>query len=283
MSKPPAREASFFMKAIFLLLLAATAHGLLHAQELYVYTEPASNMPAHTLTPKASAVLDRQDGAWKQRYRPELMFGFSKRFMLHAANSFSNMYGSLRWESADLYAKYRFYSADEVHRHFRMALYAEGGYSRNPYRFDEVSTRGDRSGAGLGLIATQLVNKFALSATAGHVQAFGGGRKDPLRNGNRSYSALDYSLSTGYLLLPREYRNFRQLNMNLYLELLGQRSLDQKRGYLDLAPSLQWIFQSNSKLNLGYRFQLSGNEYRGMQRSLLLSFEHTFFNVMRNE
>src|SRR5206468_12973293 len=144
---------------------------LVQAQQLVVYSEPASNMPAHTISTKFSAFSGTADATKGQRYIPEVMFGLNKNFMLHSGVSFSNMYSSsVRWESVYLYGKYRFFSRDDVHQHFRAAAYARVGYSRNSYHAEEVNVWGDRSGIELGLIATQLVHKFAVSATISHSQ-----------------------------------------------------------------------------------------------------------------
>jgi hypothetical protein len=241
-------------------------------------------MPANSIAAKASASFGR--GYHDQnmyRYTPELQFGFSKHFMLHLGNSFSNMYSpETRWESVYLYGKYRFLSIDDMHKHFRMAAFAEGSYSRNPYHFEEVNITGDRSGIQIGLIATQLVNKLAVSGSLSHTQAMDPSRYDKiLYNPERIYRSINYSLSAGYLVLPVEYKSYDQLNMNIYAELLGQTTLDRKTFYLDLAPSLQFIIKSNTKLNLGYRVQLDGNQFRGMRNSFLVSVEHTFFNALK--
>jgi len=71
--------------------------------------------------------------------------------------------------------------------------------------------------------------------------------------------------------------------VNLYAELLGQRTLERKTFYTDLAPALQLIFNSNTKLNLGYRFQLDGNQFRNMEKSYLVTVEHTFFNALKKK
>ena len=47
---------------------------------------------------------------------------------------------------------------------------------------------------------------------------------------------MNYSLSAGYLLFPETYKNYRQTNVNLYLEFLGAMSLDQKDYYIDASP-----------------------------------------------
>jgi len=251
-------------------------------QELYVYTEPASNMPAHTLSTRLSSGFGTEGDRVRTRLSPEAMLGISKKIMVHIGGTFSNMHTSnFRWESVYIYGKYRFYSADGVHKHFRMALFGEATHSRNEYHYDEVNIQGDRSGVQLGLIATQLINKLAISGTVSHTQAMDPSRYDKVSYlPPHTYKSLNYSLSAGYLLLPRVYHDYKQLNLNFYTELLGQQTLDRKTFYVDLAPAIQFIFNSNSKLNLGYRFQLNGNQYR-MEKSYLVAFEHTFFNVLK--
>jgi hypothetical protein len=269
------------MKQIFILAASLAGSLLTGAQELYVFSEPASNMPSNTITLKVKATAGRRgDGTIMQRYTPELMFGFSKNFMVHAATSFSNMmFPSVQFEGAYVYGKYRFLSSDEVHRHFRMAAFAELGISRNPMMFDEVSVRGDNSGVEAGLIATQLINKLAVSATGSFLEVFEQNTRHMTHQPVQR--AVNYSLSAGYLILPVEYRNYEQLNFNIYAELLGQRTFGWESYFVDLAPAVQLIFNSNSKLNLGYRFQVSGNAYRSLEKSFLVSFEHTFFNALK--
>jgi hypothetical protein len=253
------------------------------AQELYVFSEPASNMPANTISPKFKAVGGKRPGEnYFQRYTPELMFGFSSKFMFHVAGSFSNMHTSnVDWESIFLYGKYRFFSNDDIHRHFRIAAFAEAGYSRNPLYYDEIFVRGDNSGFDAGFIATQLVNKTAISVTTSLVKVYGKEPEHVMHELTRT--AFNYSLSAGQLILPVEYTSYDQLNFNIYAEILGQNALDKKAYFIDAAPAIQFIFNSNSKLNLGYRFQLSGNAIRGVEKSFLVSFEHTFFNALKKK
>jgi len=268
------------MKKIFILVLLASAWSA-GAQELYVFTEPASNMPARTLTPRIKWTGGARPGAPVfQRYTPEVMLGISPEWMVHLATTFSNMHTpELRWEGIYSYAKFRFLSLDALHRHFRMAAFAEAGYSRNPLYYDEISVRGDNSGIDAGLIATGLLHKLAVSGTASYLKLFDG---KLLHEGHPvAKKAMNYALSAGYLVLPYEYKSYEQLNLNLYAELLAQKIIGMDRYFIDLAPSIQFIFNSNSKLNLGYRFQLDGNALRSAQRSYLVSFEHTFFNVLK--
>jgi len=267
------------MKKIFLLaFLCIGSQMAIEAQELYVFSEPASNMPAGTLGLKFSAMRGKERHHYEgrsQRYMPELMLGFSKKLMVHAGTTFSNMYSKdNRWESVYIYGKYRFLSIDDVHRHFRMAAFAQGAYARNEPYFEDIGLQGDRSGIQGGLIATQLIGKFAGSATGSFIQTFHD-------NKNFRDQALNYSLSAGLLVLPFEYKSYRQLNLNIYAELLGQKLLESDAYYIDFAPAIQFIVNSNSKLNFGYRFQLDGNQFRSMERYFQVSLEHTFYNVLK--
>ena len=254
------------------------------AQELYVYTEPASNMPAKSLSVKLTANLmgpQPWHNRFMQRYTPELMFGISKKIMIHTAVSFADMHTTnFRWESVYIYGKYRFLSKDDVHKHFRMAVFGEGSYSRSPFHNDEISLAGDKSGVQAGLIATHLHNKLAISAIISHTQVLDKSRYDKVIYApSRIYQSLNYSLSAGYLLIPREYTDYKQLNINFYTELLGQQTLDRKTYFVDLAPAFQFIFNSNFKVNIGYRFQLAGTSERMSDNSWLISLERTFLNV----
>ena len=272
-------------KSIFLCIIFCSLAA--KGQELYVYTEPASNMPAHSLSTKLSAnyigKLQGNQNRFMQRYTPELMFGISKRWMIHVGGTFADMHTTnFRWESVYLYGKYRFISKDDLHSHFRMAAFADASYSRSPFHYDEVSLQGDKSGVQAGIIATQLWNKLAVSATVSHVQALDESRNDKVQyNPSRIYQVMNYSLSAGYLLLPFEYVDYKQTNLNLYAEVLSQQSLDRKAYYLDLAPAIQLIFNSNAKLNIGYRFELNGDMQRMTSSSWLISFERTFLNALK--
>ena len=266
----------------FLVLIGFTTT----AQELFPYTEPASNMPAKSMSLKMSAMLGKGVHGDKldQRYSPEVMFGISKKWMLHAGLTLSNMYESFfYYESARVYAKYRFLSNDDVHKHFRMAAFATAAYSRNHLQHNELNLLGDHSGVQAGLIATQLWNKLAVSGTASIIEVLDEKRNEKPQQ--YAFQSLNYSLSAGYLVLPRVYEDYNQTNLNIYAELLGGQNLDwdYEKYYLDLAPSLQLIFKSTSKLNLGYRFQLKSDIYRNMKNSWMISYEYIFLNALKKK
>jgi len=256
------------------------------SQELFPYTEPASNMPAKSMSLKMSAMLGKgvHGSGMDQRYSPEVMFGLSKKWMVHAGLTLSNMYENFfYYESARVYAKYRFLSNDDVHKHFRMAAFATAAYTRNHLQHNELNLVGDHSGVQAGLIATQLWNKLAVSGTASLIEVFDEKRNDKPQE--YAFQGLNYSLSAGYLVLPRVYKDYDQTNLNIYAELLGGQNLDweYEKYYLDLAPSIQLIFKSTSKLNLGYRFQLKSDIYRNMKNSWMVSYEYIFLNALKKK
>jgi hypothetical protein len=276
------------MKKFCAILLLVPVMICVQAQELYVYTEPASNMPAHSISTKLTSHFVTNDniyGRFSHRYMPEIMFGLNRNLMVHVSSTFANMHTSnFRFESVSVYGKYRFLSNDDIHKHFRMAVFADASYTRSPFHYDEITLMGDKSGIEAGLIATQLVNKLAVSATVSHVQLLDKSRFNKvLYIPERNYQAINYALSAGYLVLPRNYTDFRQTNFNVYTELLAQQTLDRKTWYIDMAPAVQFIFNSISKLNIGYRFQLSGNMDRMSNSSILVSYEYTFLNALKKK
>jgi hypothetical protein len=269
------------MKKAIVLILAISALRV-HAQELYTYTEPASNMPAKSVGLRLTNYFNRADtsGASTYHLMPELMVGLSKKIMLHASIVTSNRARGLDYEGVMLYGKYRFLSIDEVQKHFRMALYGRLSYNNTPVHMHEINLNGHNSGHEWGLIATQLLKRQAFSAGVSWMQALNNGK-----NNKFTYTGLDkamgWSLSAGRLLLPTKYSSFQQTNLNVMVELLGQINLGDRRYYTDIAPSLQLIVNSQTRFDFGFRKQLSGSLHRNFTQGFLLRLEHTLFNVIK--
>jgi hypothetical protein len=294
------------MKSFFTLILIVLINDA-SAQELYVFTEPASNMAAKSI---GARLLYKQfkmthDNKFSSyRIEPELMFGVNKNLMVHINGYASNMFQSnLKIEGASLYAKYRFFSKDDVHSHFRLAAYGKIAAVNNPTTLTtsalhaaddgnggvayhdlihttinyEIDIDGTNSGIATGIIATKLVNKFAVSGSVGYLY-----RLNNL-NGKREvivpWRAVNYSISAGYLLLPKEYTSYKQTNVNLYTEFLGASTWDNKKYFIDIAPAVQFIINSIARVDLGYRTQLSGNTQRMANSSFLIRVEYNFLNA----
>jgi hypothetical protein len=271
------------MKQRLLILLAILPGGFtLHAQELFVFTEPASNMATRSIGVRLdNTVYDMGSGRTAYRLAPEVMWGASRNWMFHAAGYASDMFQSaFRPEGGSLYAKYRFFADDGVHRHFRLAAFAKAAWVNNPdslkgasFLSDEIDLTGTNSGYQAGIVGTQLLHRLALSGSAAYTRRW--------KDGPASSEALNYTASAGLLLWPRHYTNYRQTNINLMCELLGATALDKHAGFADIAPAVQFIFRSISRLDLGYRTQVAGDMARWSQHGFFVRLEYNFLNAYR--
>lgn len=262
---------------VCLFLAAGQASG----QELFTYTEPASNMPTRSLGIRlTNNVLDEKHmDKTTYQFLPELMWGVNKNLMIHAEAIMSNSAGPLSVVGAGTYVKYRFFSKDDVHHHFRMAAFGRASYNQAHVHYQELETNGMNTGAELGLIATQLLHKQALSATVSYEQITDNGRGNTIHPGNAT-RGINYTLSTGRLILPAKYASYNQTNFNIMLEVLGQYLPQTRQHYVDIAPSLQFIIRSQTRIDLGFRRQLQGNLDRMATTSFLFRVEHLLFNVL---
>ncbi|MBN8861285.1 MAG: hypothetical protein J0H29_23040 [Sphingobacteriales bacterium] len=273
-----------------------------NGQELYIMTEPASNMPAHSLGIRLTGrfMPMQYDNKTGYRIEPEIMFGINKHLMVHAAFYASNMFKEkFRPEGGSIYAKYRFLSTDGLHTHFRMAAFGKLSYIDNPpyimhtVRHDmgggiiheeaqpvysnEPDPDGNHSGIAGGIVATQLLHKLAISGSASYINRQRNTRYEKVPGLNNN--AINYSLSAGYLLFPRAYKNYRQTNVNLYAEFLGSSGLDIRGNYIDIAPGIQFILNSISRIDIAWRTQLAGTMSRYNTTTWLLRYEYDFLNT----
>lgn len=238
------------------------------AQELFVYSEPASNMPAKSVGLRITGYFYPASSIMKTGWAPEVLWGISKRFMIHTEAYFNNSDIS-GTQGFALYGKYRFLSVDDIHKHFRMAAWGRLAYNNTTPSVQELNTGSTNGGAQLGIIATQLLHKTALSASMFFEQS----------DENRSVNALNYIISTGHLFLPVHYRSYKQTNLNLMVELIGQH-LFKQGDFQDVAISAQTIVNSQTRFEFGYRFQLNSTITRYSGYSALIRLEHTLFRVL---
>lgn len=259
-------------------LLIATRSG---AQELYVYTEPASNMAAKSIGIRWNNYFMRTAGTQQYRYMaaPEIMLGISKSIMIHGELFLSNRNNDFKLDAASLYMKYRFFSEDEVHSHFRMAAYARGSLNNTHIHQPAIDMLGMNSGIETGFIATKLRNRLALSAGLSHLYAADNSNGNKFYFADNNRHAIAYSVSAGRLMLPKAYTNYDQTNVNVMLEMLGQTNFGSGKSFLDLAPSLQFIIKSRMRIDLGYRFAIVNKLQRTSEDGALLRLEYNIFNA----
>lgn len=267
------------MKKLVFIFLLAVFHA--QAQELFVFTEPASNMPMGSLGVRitGNVMKQKQEDGYNYRLLPELMWGVNKNLMIHAEGFTNNNDGGLAPEGFGVYGKYRFLSNEKVHSHFRMAAFGKISYNSSSIQQEEIDINGNNSGYQAGLIATQLLYKVAVSSAVSYVKA-----TDNHHNkfpASQSDHVINYTFSFGKLMLPKEYKDYKQTSLNFMFELLGQTLGGNGRSYFDAAPSIQLIFNSQARLDIGYRQQLYSSMLRSSPNGFLLRFEYLFFNVLK--
>ena len=265
----------------FIILLAAAFLAAAYpafSQELYVNTEPASNMATHSLGVR----VENQgyfNPAYKNRSTLELMYGASKDLMVHGSIYQSDYYqGQQHFEGGSVYAKYRFLSVDSVQSHFRGAFFAKASSINNPITNQEISLEGDNSGLQGGVVFTKLMHKLALSASASYLHALNNADGYHLPTAYAS-NAVAYTLSAGYLLFPKTYQSYKQLNVNLYVELLGKNNPGYGQNYLDAAPAVQLIINSVFRVDFSYRTALWNDMQRTSNNTYLVRLEYNLFNL----
>ncbi|MEI9810246.1 MAG: hypothetical protein WDO16_21570 [Bacteroidota bacterium] len=140
---------------------------------------------------------------------------------------------------------------------------------------------GHNTGFETGFVATQLLKKVALSSTISFVKASDNGKGNKFLYGERNEAAINTTFSIGKLMLPKVYTNFRQTNVNLMAEFLTQVNTGSGKYYMDIAPTLQLIFNSQSRIDIGYKKEVSSTLLRTAPNGFFIRVEHTFFNAFK--
>ena len=249
-------------------------------QELFVYTEPASNMATNNLGIRnmGSLMKKTDDLGYNFHFMPELMYGLSNKVMLHATGFISTRNQGFIAEGGSVYAKYKFLNFDEVQEHFRVATFGRYSFNSSDVHQEEINLLGHNSGYEVGFVATQLLHKLAISASTSFLKAQNNGTQNGFPSNQASKAGM-YTLSFGRLVLPKKYVAYNQPNLNLMCELLGQSLLENGKSYLDVAPSVQLIFSSKIRIDLGYRQQLYSSMVRTAPNGFLLRLEYNIFNA----
>lgn len=271
------------MIRILYILLFQTSTAVFYSQELFVHSEPASNVPAKVLTVRFSNELYKENCTVRTWQGYKFMYGFNSKWMLIQTFSFSNHHSPklpaqfIQYDPAQnfyytsgspkglshpysaenlcLTIKYRFLSLDKEKQHFRMAAYADLAGGNEAHYEAEPGYSGDNSGVGLGIITTILKNKFASSINLGFQKPNRYKQYNPdvtIQYGN----ALSYIISTGYLMYPKRYKSYKQTNINFYLELFGK---------IYQTPTIQYHGQNISIYNAP---TLTGSSYLEIRPSL---------------
>lgn len=251
----------------------------MQAQELFVMTEPASNAPAGSIGVRVGQSLMKNQFKDGNMYNlsPEVTWGINKNLMVRGSAFMSNEKNGLGFNGGGAYAKYRFFSVDDMQSHFRMAAFGRYSYNNAMIHQEAIDLSSGNSGYEVGFVATQLIKKVALSSTISYSKALNNDGFDfPDHFGS---DAVNYTFSVGRLMHPKKYTSFKQTNINAMLEFVGQTITENGKSYMDIVPSIQFIINSQARIDLAYKKELYSSMHRANSDGVFLKLEYTFFNV----
>lgn len=267
------------MRKLFILFFALVFQ-INYGQELFVVTDPASNVPANSLAINImqSAFKEKFETGYNYHLMPEVTYGINKNLMVRGSAFISTRTNELYAEGGSVMAKYRFLSSDDLNSHFRMAAYGRYSFNRADIHQEQIEILGHNTGFETGIIATKLIHKLAISSSLSFEMALDNKPNYPFPDylGN---NATNYTLSFGKLMYPKKYTSFKQTNINLMVEFLGQTINENGKSYLDVVPAIQFIFNSQARLDLAYRQELVSSMLRTAPNGFYFNLYYTFFNL----
>jgi len=319
---------------LFLVVLSLSVS----AQELFPVADNASNVPKGALGVRAFDEGYKETDLFRNLLGLKVLYGITSRLSVYATATESDIHektlpfdfithnhsgGTVTsstntpvegvpypyvFNSIDVYAKYRFLSSDGRNAHFRMAAYAEGSRVVVPSHEAEPDLLIHTSGWGAGLIATYLKHHFAASVTTGFIfpseyqgntyDIYGGVYPTTIQYGK----AVNYSLSFGYLLFPRNYTDYKQTNWNIYCEFTGKAygaakayqydgpfagailytlpittPILKSGQYLDIDPGIQCIINSTYRVEASAAFRFINESYDHLYPFYQLAVQRYFY------
>ena len=267
------------MKKILLFFVVITCQNIF-SQELFVITDPASNVPANSLGVNVMQSLFKEEmkSGYNYHFMPEVTYGLNKNIMFRASAFVSNRNNDLVTEGGSFYTKYRFYSTDDLNSHFRLAAYGRYSFNNSDIHQEQIEILGHNSGFETGIIATKLIKKVAISSSVSFEKALDNKPSYPFPN-NIGDNATNYSFSFGKLMYPKKYTNYKQTNINLMVEFVGQTINENGKSYLDVMPAVQFIFNSQARLDFAYRQELISSMVRSAPNGFYFNLYYTFFDL----
>lgn len=266
----------------FLIVFTLFVIQVISAQELFVVTDPASNVPAGSLGVRLGQSIFKEQMQSRYNYHvmPEVTLGINKNLMVRTSMFVSNRSNQLVTEGASFYTKYRFLSTDDLQSHFRMAAFGRFSFNNADIHQEQIEIMGQNTGFETGIVATQLIKKVAISASVSFEKAFDNNPdyKFPVAQND---NATNYTLSFGRLMYPKKYTNFKQTNINTMVEFVGQTLNENGKSYLDIVPSIQFIINSQARIDFAYRHELYSSMLRSAPNGFYLNLEYNFFNIIK--
>lgn len=251
-------------------------------QELFLITDPASNVPANSLGVNLlqSRFKEKFEPGFNYHLMPEVTYGANKNLMVRASAFVSNRSNSLVTEGGSLYTKYRFYSTDDLNSHFRLAAFGRYSFNNADIHQEQIEIMGHNTGFETGIVATKLIKKVAISSSVSFEKAFDN-KPNYTFPDDLGDNATNYTLSFGKLMYPKKYTSFKQTNINLMVEFAGQTINENGKSYLDVVPVIQFIFNSQARIDLAYRQELMSSMVRSAPNGVYFNLYYTFFSLKK--
>jgi hypothetical protein len=161
-----------------------------------------------------------------------------------------------------------------------MAAFSRFSINNSDVHQEAIDLNGQNSGYEFGFVATKLQHKVALSTSFTMAHALDNKNEINYRFPNNKRDAINYTFSVGKLLLPKNYKDYNQTNMNGMVEILCQTNINTGKTFVDVAPVMQFIFLSKMRADFSYRFPLSNDLYRSASKGFLLRLEYNVFNAL---
>ena len=298
------------LRRVFFIIIFSFTALYSYSQELYIVTHPAANLSKNRLEFR-NAVMGYDNFSYYHSYFA-VNYGLLGNLTLYNDVYYSLDQGYKFLGNYEFAARYRIKDFDKRNYHLRTA-YQTGlvipvnaepivdgaveyeihpGHKVKFYNFvnditipsvdfhttDNFTYKND-------LIVTNLTGKFAATGEMGFNINF---PKNDFKFGNY----FDWSLSFGYLVLPKVYESYDDVNINLYWEnkayyfyknkFLGTEIANSGGFRLDTYLGIQSIFFSSLMLELSYKIPVHSNEYVETQigertTALLMSIRYLFF------
>ena len=264
----------------FLIILSFFVFQKSNSQELFLVTDPASNVPANSLGVNVLQSLFKEEfiSGYNYHLMPEVSYGLNRNLMFRATAFVSNRSNDLVTEGGSFYTKYRFYSSDDLNSHFRMAAFGRYSFNNADIHQEQIEIMGHNTGFEIGLVATTLIKKLAISSSLSFEKALDNKPNHTFPE-NLGDNATNYTLSFGKLMYPKKYTSFKQTNINVMLELVGQTINTNGKSYLDAVPVVQFIFNSQARVDISYRHELLSSMSRSAPNGVYLNLYYTFFDL----
>lgn len=309
------------MKKIILIYFMICGLSVAKSQDMFPHIESASNLPKGVLGIRVYSEMYQEFAQFRNLQSVRFSLGLTSRWMITQSFNFSNHHNKSLpsdfidninnkqfqtsgvdkgkkypyvFSNLNLNIKYRFLSIDEHKKYLRMAAYLEVAGGNQAHDETEPSLMGDNSGVAMGVMATKLENRFAFSASLGAIFPQNYYYHQNETSMSLAYgNALTYSMAAGWLYLPINYNDYKQLNINFYTELVGKAyqgatilnnekevTIVEAKGltkgnYIEFRPSIQFVFNSNLKVDLSVSAPIVG-------RSYVRSYPAYYFSLQRN-